>query len=155
MFLSTRFATTRPLQRPLYHYGQRNSRRFIVSLRTLSTFKGRRQRAAPVFGQMPTSTSAVQAGLKKPQNPGDMFNLSAPFSKRIKMAKLVLTPQPGLTTTNEQNRYRLYAPPFITNMTKPFWNHFCLPLSHWSKHGRRPWPLSQWIKRDPTIFQTD
>ena len=92
MLLRTRFATTRLKKRPPYHVGQRRSRRFNVVLRTLSTVKGRRQRAAPVLGQMPTSASAVLTGLKKPQNPGDMFNLSAPFSKRIKMAKLVLTP---------------------------------------------------------------
>ena len=155
MLLGTRFATTRPLQRPLYHLGQRRSRRFNISLRTLSTFKGRRQRAAPVFGQMPTSAFVVQAGLKKPQNPGDMFNLCAPFSKRIKMVKLVLTPQPALNTKNESAGSHLavgyISPAFTTKRLKPF----CLPLSHWSKHGRRPWPLSQWIKRDSTIFRTD
>ena len=156
MLLRTRFATTRLKKRPPYHVGQRRSRRFNVVLRTLSTVKGRRQRAAPVLGQMPTSAFAVQTGLKKPQNPGDMFNLCAPFPKRIKMVKLVLTPQPALKTKNEKAASRLavgYFHPAIHHKTLR--NQFCLPLSHWSKHGRRPWPLSQWIKRDSTIFQTD
>ena len=118
MLLRTRFATTRLKKRPPYHVGQRRSRRFNVVLRTLSTVKGRRQRAAPVLGQMPTSASAVLTGLKKPQNPGDMFNLSAPFSKRIKMVRLVLTPQPALTTKNEKAASSLavgkFPPPFTT-----------------------------------------
>jgi len=70
---------------------------------------------------MPTSASAVLTGLKKPQNPGDMFNLSAPFSKRIKMVKLVLTPQPALTTKNGKAASSLavgnFPPPF-TNKKK-------------------------------------
>jgi len=104
---------------------------------------------------MPTSAFAVQAGLKKPQNPGDMFNLCAPFSRRIKMFKLVLTPQPALKTKNEKAGSRLAVGYFHPAFTTKGLKQFCLPLSHWSKHGRRPWPLSQWIKRDSTIFPTD
>jgi hypothetical protein len=69
---------------------------------------------------MPTSAFAVQAGLKKPQNPGDMFNLCAPFSNRIKMVKLVLTPQPALKTKNEKAGSRLAdgTPAFTTKEFK-------------------------------------
>ena len=160
MLLGTRFATTRPLKRPLYHFGQRRSRRFHVFLRTLSTIKGRRQRAAPVLGQMPTSAFAVLAGLKKPQNPGDMFNLCAPFSKRIKMVKLVLTPQPALKTKNEKAGSRLavgYIHPALhhKNYEINFVSHYPIGANMGDARGHFPngsnvtQPFSKRIKMAP------